>query len=53
MQAARVDVNTVTGPNPFLKLITMRISTVLQIIPAHERRHLWQAAKVKRALRGG
>jgi DinB superfamily len=52
-QAAHVDVNQVKGPNPFLRFITMRTSTVLQIIPAHDRRHLWQATNVKRALRGG
>lgn len=49
--SANVDVNRVKGPNPFLKLIPMRVSTVLRIIPAHDRRHLWQAANVKRALR--
>lgn len=50
--AADVDVNRVTGPNPFFRFIPMRVSTVLRIIPAHDRRHLWQAANVKRALRG-
>jgi hypothetical protein len=50
--AADVDVNRVTGPNPFFKFIRMRVSTVLRIVPAHDRRHLWQAANVKRALRG-
>jgi len=51
--AADVDVNRVTGPNPFFPMIRMRISTVLRIIPAHDRRHVWQAANVKRALKGG
>jgi hypothetical protein len=51
--AADVDVNRVTGPNPFFRFIRMRVSTVLRIIPAHDRRHLWQAANVKRALRAG
>lgn len=50
--SAKVDVNRVKGPNPFFKFVPMRISTVLRIIPAHDRRHLWQAANVKRALRG-
>jgi hypothetical protein len=49
--SADVDVNRVKGPNPFLKVIPMRVSTVLQIVPAHDRRHLWQAQNVKRALR--
>jgi len=48
-----VDINRVKGPNPFFKAIKMRVSTVLQIIPAHDRRHLWQAGNVKRALRKG
>jgi hypothetical protein len=48
--AAQVDVNRVTAPNPFLKFVRMRISTVLLIVPAHDRRHLWQAQNVKRAL---
>jgi hypothetical protein len=50
--SADVDVNRVTGPNPFFKFVRMRVSTVLRIIPAHDRRHLWQAANVKRASRG-
>jgi hypothetical protein len=50
--SAKVDVNRVKGPNPFFTFVPMRISTVLRIIPAHDRRHLWQAANVKRALRG-
>jgi hypothetical protein len=49
--SADVDVNRVKGPNPFFKFIPMRVSTVLKIIPAHDRRHLWQAGNVKRALR--
>lgn len=51
VQAAEVDVNRVTGRNPFLPFISMRIATVLQIIPAHDRRHLWQANNVKQTLR--
>jgi hypothetical protein len=50
-QAAHVDVTKVTGPNPFVRWIRMRVSTVLKIIPAHDRRHLWQAENVKRALK--
>jgi hypothetical protein len=49
--AAEVDVNAITGPNPFFNLVKMRVSTVLLIIPAHDRRHLWQAGNVKRSLR--
>lgn len=53
VEAADVDVNKVKGPNPFFPIIPMRISTVLLVVPAHDRRHLWQAANVKRELRGG
>jgi hypothetical protein len=49
--AADVDVNRVKGPNPFFPFIPMRVSTVLQVVPGHDRRHLWQANNVKRALR--
>jgi hypothetical protein len=49
---ADVDVNRVKGPNPFYSFVPMRVATILQIIPAHDRRHLWQAENVKRALRG-
>jgi hypothetical protein len=45
--SAAVDVNRVVGPNAILKQVKMRLSTVLLIIPAHDRRHLWQAANVK------
>lgn len=47
--ANTVDVNRVTAPNPFVKGIRMRVSTVLLIIPAHDRRHLWQARQVLKA----
>jgi hypothetical protein len=49
--SAAVDVTRVKGPNPFFHFIPMRVSTVLKIIPAHDRRHLWQAQNVKRACR--
>jgi len=45
--SAEVDVNRVTGPNPFLRLIPMSVATVLLAIPAHDRRHLWQARQVR------
>ncbi len=48
---ADVDINRVTMPNPFYPRVKMRLSTVLLIIPAHDRRHLWQAENVKRSLR--
>ena len=51
--AATVDVNRIVRPNAIVNTVRMRLATVLLVIPAHDRRHLWQAANVKRALRGG
>ena len=45
--AADVDVNRVTGPNPFVRLVPMSVATVLLVVPAHDRRHLWQARQVR------
>jgi len=45
--SAAVDVNRIVRPNAIVKQVRMRLSTVLLIIPAHDRRHLWQAAHVK------
>jgi predicted double-glycine peptidase len=45
--ASGVDANRVTVRNPFVPLVRMKLSTVLLIMPAHDRRHLWQAAQVK------
>jgi hypothetical protein len=50
--SAAVDVNRIVRPNAIVKQVRMRLSTVLLVIPAHDRRHLWQAANVK-ALRSG
>lgn len=50
--SATVDVNRVVAPNAIIKQVRMRLATVLLIIPAHDRRHLWQAANVVGELRG-
>ena len=47
--AADIDVNRVTFQNPFIPIIRMRVATGLAILPAHDRRHLWQAEQVKLA----
>ncbi len=47
--AAEVDINRATFPNPFLKIIRMRVATALQTLAAHDRRHLWQAEQVRGA----
>ncbi|MEZ5419353.1 MAG: DinB family protein [Vicinamibacterales bacterium] len=44
--SAAVDVNRVVVPNPFVRGLRVRTSTALQVIPAHDRRHLWQARQV-------
>lgn len=46
--AAEVDANRVVVANPFIGAVRMRLSTALQVIPAHDRRHLWQARQVLR-----
>lgn len=44
--AGRLDPNRVVAPNPFLSWVRMRLATALLVIPAHDRRHLWQARQV-------
>lgn len=44
--AATRDPNRVVAPNPFIGWVRMRLSTALLVIPAHDRRHLWQARQV-------
>jgi hypothetical protein len=51
--AAAVDVNRIVRPNAIVNRVKMRLATLLLVIPAHDRRHLWQAANVKRAIGGG
>jgi hypothetical protein len=43
---ADIDANAVTFSNPFLTFVKMRVSTAINVIPAHGRRHLWQAQNV-------
>jgi len=50
--SADVDTNRIIINNPFFNRVRMRLSTALLVIPTHERRHLWQAENVKRALVG-
>jgi hypothetical protein len=49
--AASIDINRATFANPFIPLVRVRVSTGLSIIAAHDRRHLWQAEQVEKALR--
>lgn len=47
--AADIDANRATFRNPFIPMIRVRVSTGLRVIPAHDRRHLWQASRVREA----
>jgi hypothetical protein len=46
--ASRLDLNRVRFKNPFVPLLRFTIGTGLLVITAHDRRHLWQAACVKK-----
>jgi len=50
--AASIDVNRAIFQNPFIGLVRMKVSSGLHVIAAHDRRHLWQAEQVEKALRG-
>lgn len=47
-ECAEIDTNRATYKNPFLRFVWMKVSTGLQAITAHDRRHLWQAEEVTR-----
>jgi len=47
---ADIDLAGVRFPNPFVKGIRFSLATGLHVLAAHERRHLWQAANVRRAI---
>jgi hypothetical protein len=46
-ESAGLDLNGTRFVNPFLPLLRFSLATGFQVIAAHERRHLWQAARVK------
>lgn len=50
-ECALLDVNRATFPNPFFGLVRVKVSTGLHILPAHDRRHLWQAEQVEKEIR--
>lgn len=47
---ATIDLAGVGFPNPFITGLRFSLATGLHVIPAHERRHLWQAWNVRRQL---
>ena len=44
-----IDLTGVTFPNPLIPGVRFSLATGLHILAAHERRHLWQAWRVRRA----
>lgn len=46
---AAIDLAGVTFPNPFITGVRFSLATGLHVLAAHERRHLWQAWRVRRA----
>jgi hypothetical protein len=46
---ADVDLAGVRFPNPFIRGIRFSLATGLHVIAAHERRHVWQAWRVRQA----
>lgn len=49
---ADIDLAGVTFPNPFIGGLRWSLATGLHVITSHERRHLWQAWNVRRAMDG-
>ena len=46
---ADLDLTGVRFPNPFVRGVRFSLATGFNVIVAHERRHLWQAWRVRRA----
>ena len=46
---AGIDLAGVQFPNPFIRGVRFSLATGLHVIAAHERRHLWQAWRIRRA----
>lgn len=46
--AATIDANRTTYPNPLFGLLRFKLATGLLALPAHDRRHLWQAERITR-----
>jgi hypothetical protein len=45
--AAGIDLNSTRFVNPFIPLVRFSVGTGFQVIAAHQRRHLWQAGRVR------
>jgi hypothetical protein len=46
---AGIDLSSVRFANPFIRGVRFSLATGLHVIAAHERRHLWQAWRVRKA----
>ena len=46
---ADIDLAGTHFPNPFIRGLRWSLATGLHVLPAHERRHVWQAWNVRRA----
>jgi hypothetical protein len=46
---ADLDLRSIRFPNPFIRGLAFSLATGLNVIAAHQRRHLWQAWRVRRA----
>ena len=46
---AVIDLTGVLFPNPFVRGVRFSLATGLHVLAAHERRHLWQAWRVRQA----
>jgi DinB superfamily len=44
-----LDLASIRFRNPFIRGVRFSLATGLHVIPAHERRHLWQAWRIRRA----
>ena len=49
-ECATIDANRATFSNPFVPILKVKVSTGLHVMPAHDRRHLWQAEQVEREI---
>jgi hypothetical protein len=48
-RAAELDCGRIRFRHPFARFLTLNMRATLAVIPAHNRRHLWQAQQVKTA----
>jgi hypothetical protein len=49
---AGIDLASVRFPNPFVRGVRFSLASGLHVTAAHERRHLWQARRVREAAEG-